>query len=140
MAVQEKVDVVTIGAGWTAAILAWKLTQEGVKVRSLEQGRERWTSTDFQHNHDALRYSVRKALMADVSNEAWTWRPNPNKPSLPMRRHQSFHPGSGLGGLVSIGLLNHGDSIRPTFSIVLIMWNDTEKPSSRKAPRFRIGR
>src|SRR5690554_1874379 len=98
MAVQDKVDVVTIGAGWTAAILAWKLGEAGAKVRSLEQGSERWTATDFQHNHDALQFLIRKSLMANLSQESWTWRPNPNAPSLPMRQFGSFHPGQGLGG------------------------------------------
>ena len=98
MAVQEKVDVVTIGAGWTAAILAWKLTGEGAKVVSLEQGDERWTATDFQHNHDALRHMVRKSMMANMAKETWTWRPDPNSPSLPFRQFGSFHPGQGTGG------------------------------------------
>lgn len=98
MAVQDKVDVVTLGAGWTSAILGWKLGSAGIKVRALEQGMERWTSTDFQHNHDALRHSQRKALMTDLSKETWTWRPNPNMPSLPVRKFGSFHPGAGLGG------------------------------------------
>lgn len=98
MAVQDRVDVVTIGAGWTSSIFGWKLGQAGLKVRALEQGLERWTSPDFEHNHDALRHSVRKALMVDLATETWTWRPNPDLPSLPIRRHQSFHPGSGTGG------------------------------------------
>lgn len=98
MAVQDKVDVVTLGAGWTAAILAWKLGEQGLKVRSLEQGIERWTASHFQHNHDALRHTVRKALMTDLSKETWTWRPNTVAPSLPMRKFGSFHPGAGLGG------------------------------------------
>lgn len=98
MAVQKKVDVVTIGAGWTAAILAWKLTAAGVKVLSLEQGEERWTATDFQHNHDPLRHEVRKSMMLNLNRESWTWRPNPNSPALPMRQFGSFHPGDGLGG------------------------------------------
>ena len=98
MAVQDKVDVVTIGAGWTAAILAWKLTGAGATVLSLEQGDERWTATDFQHNHDALRHMVRKQMMTDLTKESWTWRPNPNSPSLPFRQFGSFHPGSGTGG------------------------------------------
>lgn len=55
----DHVDVVMIGAGWTASILAWKLASAGMKVRSLEQGEKRWTATDFQHNHDGLRYLVR---------------------------------------------------------------------------------
>ncbi len=94
----KKVDVVTIGAGWTASILAWKLTAAGLQVVSIEQGPARWTYPDFAHNHDHLRFSVRKALMADISRETWTWRPNPSAPSLPMRKYGSFDPGAGLGG------------------------------------------
>ena len=56
MPVQKKVDVVMVGAGWTAAILAWKLTEAGLRVVSLEQGPSRWTDPDFLHNHDSLRY------------------------------------------------------------------------------------
>lgn len=98
MAVQKKVDVVTVGAGWTAGILAWRLTGAGQDVVSLEVGPERWASPDFEHNHDPLRYRIRKAMMFDLSRETWTWRPNPDSPSLPIRQYGSFHPGQGLGG------------------------------------------
>lgn len=98
MATQKKVDVVTIGAGWSAAILAWKLTEAGHKVVSLEQGPMRYTHPDFAHNHDTLRYPVRKALMHNIARESWTWRPNPQMPSLPVRRYGAFHPGQGFGG------------------------------------------
>lgn len=98
MATQRKVDVVTIGGGWTAGILAWKLTQKGHRVVSIEQGPTRWTSPDFEHNHDSLRHQTRKALMVDLRQETWTWRPNPSLPSLPMRQYGSFHPGRGIGG------------------------------------------
>lgn len=98
MITHPKVDVVTVGAGWTAAILAWKLTEAGINVVSLEQGPSRWADPDFAHNHDSLRYSVRKAMMVDLSKETWTWRPNPRSPSLPMRKYGSFHPGQGVGG------------------------------------------
>lgn len=94
----DHVDVVLIGAGWTASILAWKLAKAGLKVRSLEQGQERWTATHFQHNHDSLRHAVRKHLLVDLSMETWTWRPNADLPSLPLRMHGSFHPGQGTGG------------------------------------------
>lgn len=96
--VHRKVDVVTVGAGWTAAILAWKLTHAGQRVVSIEQGPARWANPHFQHNHDALRYSTRLAMMVDLSKETWTWRPNPRLPSLPMRKYGAFHPGQGLGG------------------------------------------
>ena len=100
MARQQKVEVVTIGAGWTAAILAWKLTAAGHRVVSLEQGPMRWANPDFMNpdKFDTLRYNNRYALMQDLAQETWTWRPNPAAPSLPMRRYGSFHPGAGLGG------------------------------------------
>lgn len=92
------VDVVTVGAGWTAGILAWKLTEAGRSVVSIEQGPSRWAHPDFAWNHDSIRYSTRKAMMQNLNEETWTWRPDPNSPSLPMRRYGSFHPGQGLGG------------------------------------------
>ncbi|HEX6386179.1 MAG TPA: GMC family oxidoreductase, partial [Anaerolineae bacterium] len=98
MATHRKVDVVTVGAGWTGGILAWKLTAAGLRVVSLEQGPVRWTTPDFEHNHDSLRYTIRKAMMVNLNNETWTWRPNPRAPALPMRQYGSFHPGQGLGG------------------------------------------
>ena len=98
MAVQKKVDVVTIGAGWTAAIMAWKLGSAGRKVVSIEQGPLRWANPDYEHNHDGLRYRVRKALMFDLAKETWSWRPNDSLPALPIRQFGSFMPGNGLGG------------------------------------------
>lgn len=99
MAVQhKKVDVVTVGAGYTAGILAWKLTKAGHSVVSIERGEPRATYPDFQHNHDSLRNSVRKVMMINLEKESWTWRPNPKAPALPMRRYGSFHPGEGYGG------------------------------------------
>src|ERR1700694_4996030 len=98
MPVEKKVDVVTIGAGWTAGIMAWKLTQAGLKVVSLEQGPSRAANPNFQHDHAALRYHVRHAMMVDLSKETWTWRPNPSAPTLPMRQYGSFNPGTGVGG------------------------------------------
>lgn len=94
----REVDVVTMGAGWTAGILAQQLTAAGMEVVSLERGPIRWTDPDFSHNHDSLHYRGRKAMMLDLSRETWTWRPNSRAPSLPMRRYGSFHPGQGLGG------------------------------------------
>jgi gluconate 2-dehydrogenase alpha chain len=93
-----EVDVVTMGAGWTAGILAQQLTAAGKEVVSIVRGPERWTDPDFQHNHDSLHYLQRKAMMLDISKETWTWRPDPRTPALPLRRLGSFHPGQGIGG------------------------------------------
>lgn len=98
MAVHKTVDVVTVGAGWTAAILAQILTDTGYSVVSLEQGPARWANPDFRHNHDPLRYHARHAMMVNLSRTSWSWRPNPNSPSLPMRQYGSFNPGVGVGG------------------------------------------
>ena len=98
MAKMNKVDVVTVGAGWTAAILAMKLTAAGKKVVSLEAGPARFADPQFAHDHDPLRYGARKEMMWDISKESWTWRPNPKAVSLPLRQFGSFHPGRGIGG------------------------------------------
>lgn len=96
--VHRKVDVVTIGAGWTAAILASKLCPAGYEMVSIEQGPRLWTWPDFAHNHDSLRYSGRYAMMVKLERETWTWRPDARSPALPMRQYGSFNPGEGLGG------------------------------------------
>lgn len=98
MAVFPKVDVVTVGAGWTAGILAQQLTQEGYEVVSIEAGGDRFANPHFSHNHDTLYHMLRTGLMFHLSKETWTWRPNPNAPSLPIRQFGSFHPGIGIGG------------------------------------------
>jgi gluconate 2-dehydrogenase alpha chain len=92
------VDVVTVGAGWTSNILAWRLTTAGYTVLSLDHGQGRWTYPEFAHDHDPEAYVIRKKMMIDITKLTWTWRPNPSLPALPMRRYGAFHPGAGLGG------------------------------------------
>lgn len=98
MRTHPEVEFVTVGAGWTAGILAQQLTAEGHDVLSLERGNARWTTPDFEHNHDELKYSARLEMMLDIREETWTWRPNPDARSLPMRQFGAFHPGRGIGG------------------------------------------
>jgi gluconate 2-dehydrogenase alpha chain len=98
MPTQKRVDVVTVGAGWAGGIFAQRLTEAGYNVVSIEQGPARWAQPDFEHNHDPLRYHVRHAMMVNLANETWTWRPNPKAPTLPMRQYGSFNPGKGVGG------------------------------------------
>jgi len=98
MATMPKVDVVTVGAGWTGGILAQQLTAAGLKVVSLEQGPLRTTADNFKYPHDELRYQVRRDMMVDLQFETWTWRPNPKATALPMRQYGSFNPGKGVGG------------------------------------------
>lgn len=98
MVVHKKVDVVTIGAGWTSGIFGWKLGSAGYKVVALETGPKRFADPNFEHNHDPLQHKIHKALMYDISRETWTWRPNTKAPSLPIRQYGAFHAGRGLGG------------------------------------------
>jgi gluconate 2-dehydrogenase alpha chain len=93
-------DVVVLGVGLVGTILGRELTRAGLKVVGLERGEPRFTVPDFQSPqiHDELRYSVRKALMQDNTRETLTFRNNSNQTALPIRRWQSFLPGTGLGG------------------------------------------
>jgi gluconate 2-dehydrogenase alpha chain len=98
MAQNQKVDVVTVGAGLVAGIMAYKLTEAGLSVVSLEQGPWLTTENDFSHNHDELRYNQRRDMMVDLARETWTWRPSPKDRALPMRQYGSFNPHQGVGG------------------------------------------
>jgi len=56
--------------------------------------------SDFQSPaiHDELRFSIRKAMMQDNVKEAVTFRNASDQTALPIRRWESFLPGTGLGG------------------------------------------
>jgi len=61
------VDVVLVGFGWTASILAHDLADAGLKVLALERGIYRDTVPDFATTHiqDELKYAVRNSLFED---------------------------------------------------------------------------
>ncbi|MEK2645283.1 GMC family oxidoreductase [Bdellovibrio sp. BCCA] len=96
----KSVNVVTIGVGLAGSILGKELAASGLKVVGLERGSMRDTVPDFQspNMHDELRFAVRKGLMQDNVKEAITARNNVNETALPMRRWDSFLPGTGVGG------------------------------------------
>ncbi|MGH7443694.1 MAG: GMC family oxidoreductase [Longimicrobiales bacterium] len=101
MATQRpEVDAVVIGVGLVGTVLSRALTRAGLKVVGLERGGARSTVPDFQgpHAHDELRFSVRKALMQDTSKETITFRHTVRDIAVPMRRWESFMPGTGVGG------------------------------------------
>ncbi|OKL36652.1 GMC family oxidoreductase [Domibacillus mangrovi] len=93
----EKVDVVTVGVGWTGGIIAAECAKAGLKVVGLERGKERGTA-DFQQVHDEYRYAIRYELMQDLSKETITFRNNRKQEALPMRQMGSFLLGENLGG------------------------------------------
>ena len=53
----KKVNVVTVGVGFTGSIIAAEAVQAGLTVVGLERGEFR-TMDDFWHIHDEWRYAV----------------------------------------------------------------------------------
>ncbi len=92
--------MVIVGFGWTGAILAHELTEEGLDVVAIERGPWRDTATDFNigYMQDELRYGVRRELFLQPRVEAMTMRNNTSQTALPMRDYGSFLPGNGVGG------------------------------------------
>lgn len=93
----DKVDVVTVGVGWTGGIVAAECAKAGLKVVGLERGRKRGTE-DYLRIHDEYRYAIRYELMQDLSKETITFRNTRKERALPMRQMGSFLLGEGLGG------------------------------------------
>jgi gluconate 2-dehydrogenase alpha chain len=93
-------DAVLIGVGLVGSMLGRELTRAGLKVVGLERGQPQFTVPDFQgpFQHDELRFSVRKGLMQDNTKETLTFRNRFDQVALPIRRWESFLPGTGLGG------------------------------------------
>ncbi len=96
----KEVDVVVVGIGMVGSIVAKELAAAGYKVVGLERGHARFTVPEFQSPaiHDELRFSVHKALMQDSARETVTFRNQTSQTALPVRRLESFLPGTGLGG------------------------------------------
>src|SRR5574338_1513362 len=92
------VDVVLVGFGWTASILAQELTEEGLEVLAIERGKARDTVPDFATTHiqDELRYAVRNGLFEEPARETITFRNSRSQTALPMRHLGSFNPASGV--------------------------------------------
>jgi gluconate 2-dehydrogenase alpha chain len=93
----KKVNVVTIGVGFTGGIVASECAKAGCSVVGLERGGYR-SVDDFMEIHDEWRYAVNYGLMQDLSKETITFRNDRSMKPLPMRRLGSFLLGDGLGG------------------------------------------
>jgi gluconate 2-dehydrogenase alpha chain len=96
----KEVDAVVIGMGMVGSIVAKELAAAGLRVVGLERGQARFTVPEFQSPaiHDELRFAVRKGLMQDSARETLTFRNQGSQTALPVRRLESFLPGTGLGG------------------------------------------
>src|SRR5260370_29715680 len=125
----KPVDVVTIGVGLTGSLTALELAKTGLIVVGIERGAPRFTVPDFQSPaiHDELRFSIRKGMMQDNVKEAVTFRNRSDQTALPIRRWESFLPGTGLGGSF---VHWNGQSFR--FQIADLIYNTHLDPRYRK--------
>ncbi|MFT3814952.1 MAG: GMC family oxidoreductase [Acidovorax sp.] len=101
MAIKKpKVDVVVVGLGWTGALIAQELTEEGLQVLALERGPMQDTPTDANYPKviDELAYSVRGKLYQDLSGETVTVRHAIGEEAQPFRQHGAWLLGNGVGG------------------------------------------
>jgi gluconate 2-dehydrogenase alpha chain len=98
--VKSKVDAVIVGAGWTGAIMAKELTDQGLTVVCLERGPDRDTVPDFSYPRvvDELEGSVHRKYLQALSQETLTIRHGVNDTAVPYRQMGSFKPGTGVGG------------------------------------------
>jgi gluconate 2-dehydrogenase alpha chain len=95
----KPVDVVFVGAGWTAAIVGQQFCDAGLEVLALERGPWRDTSSDFATGfaQDELRYMWRHHLFQNLTYDTLTIRNKLSEEALPMRRLGSFLLGTGVG-------------------------------------------
>ncbi len=94
------VDVVLVGFGWTGAILAQELTEDGLEVLAIERGGWRDTPSHYPTTaaQDEIRWYWRKEMFQSTARDTLTFRNNRSQTALPMRRWGSFLPGEGVGG------------------------------------------
>jgi gluconate 2-dehydrogenase alpha chain len=93
-------DVAIIGLGWTGAILAHELAQEGLDIVAIERGPWRDTATEFSpaYAQDELRYRIRHELFLRPAQMSLTFRNNGSQTALPVRDWGAFMLGNGVGG------------------------------------------
>jgi gluconate 2-dehydrogenase alpha chain len=97
---RKSADAVIVGYGWTGAIMAKALTDEGLSVVALERGPSRDTAPDFEYPRivDELKHGIRGDLWQPLAKETVTIRHNLNDVAVPYRKYGSFVLGNGVGG------------------------------------------
>jgi gluconate 2-dehydrogenase alpha chain len=98
--VNEEVDAVIVGLGWTGAIMAKELSDAGLRVVALERGDDPGSQTGSQHSRpvDELEGSVHRKYIQSLSHETVTIRHSIADRAVPYRQIGSFKPGAGVGG------------------------------------------
>jgi len=91
-------DVVIVGGGWTALLMAKELGQRtSLSIVVLERGGPSKTD-DYATDMDELEYGIRFHMVQDPAQETVTLRHSSSRPAFPLRQHSSFLPGTGIGG------------------------------------------
>lgn len=100
MVKKEHVDVVIVGFGWTGALMARELAEEGLKIVALERGPMQTTADTAKYPQiaDELSHSVRGRLYQELAKETVTIRHKVGDTAVPYRQHGSFNLGNGVGG------------------------------------------
>jgi gluconate 2-dehydrogenase alpha chain len=92
-------EVVIVGGGLSAGLIARKLVPLGRDVLVLERGTPRSGSeSQLPSQRDELRWGIQRGLLQRENVETYTLRHTPGENALPMRRLLSFLPGFGVGG------------------------------------------
>lgn len=96
-------EVVIVGGGLTAGLVARRLVPTGRDVLVLERGPERagGAAEELPSQRDDLRWGTHRGLTQRENVETITLRHKPDEQALPMRRLTSFLPGYGVGGAIS---------------------------------------
>nr|WP_289038310.1 GMC family oxidoreductase [uncultured Allobacillus sp.] len=93
----DKVEVVTVGVGWTGGIIAAELAKAGYQVLGLERGKET-SLDDYNQIKDELKYNPRNEMMNDLSDATLTFRNNFDTEALPIRDNGNLRIGKDTGG------------------------------------------
>lgn len=92
-------EVVIVGGGLSAGLLARRLVPLGRDVLVLERGGPRnGSEMQLPNQRDDLRWSILRGLNQRENVETYTLRHGPGEDALPMRQLLSFLPGFGVGG------------------------------------------
>lgn len=93
----HKVNVVTVGVGWTGGIVAAELTKAGFTVVGLERGPEK-TREDYMHTHDEIKYDLRGEIEHNLTKDTFTVRNTLKEEAVPIRDKSNSRIGTGNGG------------------------------------------
>lgn len=98
--VNKPVDAVIVGFGWTGAIMAMELAEQGLNVLALERGEDAKTVPNWAYPKvlDEIAQSARNGLLQNLSKTTVTIRHSKADRALPYRQIGSFKPGTGVGG------------------------------------------